>query len=191
MVSFFTYVFLAVISDLVRGDGILSLDSVYAKKTSEPISLMKLFSRILKKFLLFFCWLVLLYCIWLPAAPYYLWLRLKLAYYLLNLFSFYPAWEGIQSEKVAGEMFSFLPFLALYLSTLRSWKKIQFGFIGIVFMSLFIVEVLGRFFEKYAYYMPTHQGYIYISILLLGTLRVALPFVLWMIHLIQRKESFL
>lgn len=152
---------------------------------------MKLFPLILKKFLLFFGWLVLLYCCWLPVAPYYLWLRLKLAYYLLNVFSFYPAWEGIQSEKVAGEMFSFLPFLALYLSTLRSWKKIHFGFIGIAFISLFLVEVLGRFFEKFAFFMPAHQGYIYLSILLLGTLRVALPFVLWIVHLVQRKEPFL
>ena len=152
---------------------------------------MKLFNTIIKKFLLFFGWLILLYCLWLPIAPYYLWLRLKLAFYLLNLFSFYPTWEGIQSEKIAGEMFSFLPFLALYLSTLRSWKKIQYAFVGIALISLFTVEVLGRFFEKYAFFQPRNNTYIYISIFLLGTLRVALPFLLWIVNLIQRKESFL
>lgn len=152
---------------------------------------MKNFFIILKKFGFFIGWLAILYCIWLPLSSYYLWLRLKLAYFLLNLFSFYPAWEGIKSEKITGEMFSFLPFLALYLASIKSWRKIRLPFLLIVFLVLFVVEVLGRFFEKYAYFMPGNNGYIYFSILMLGTLRVALPFIFWIGYLIKNKEFFL
>lgn len=131
------------------------------------------------------------YGIWFPIAPYYLWLRLKLAYGLLNLCSYYPAWEGIQSETISGEMFSFLPFLALYLSTLTSWRKINYRFLGIVFVILFLIEVIGRFFEKYVFFMPGKSAYLYFTILLLGTLRVALPFLFWVGHMIRSKNSLL
>ncbi|MCE5223155.1 hypothetical protein LLG10_03050 [bacterium] len=152
---------------------------------------MKHFIFLLKKTAVFIGLLVVLYCIWLPIAPYYLWLRLKLAYLLLNLCSYFPAWEGIKSEKIAGEMFSFLPFLALYLTTLPSWKKINYLFLLWVFLSLFSVEVLGRFFEKYAFYKPGQTGYLYFTILMLGTLRVALPFIIWIGYMIKSKQSLL
>lgn len=146
---------------------------------------------LLKKTAIFIGLLVVLYCIWLPIAPNYLWLRLKLAYYLLNLFSYYPAWEGIKSEEIAGEMFSFLPFLALYFATLPSWKKINSLFLLWVFLVLFLVEVLGRFFEKYAFYQPGQAGFFYFTILMLGTLRVALPFIIWISYMIKNKQPLL
>jgi len=152
---------------------------------------MKNFLFLLKKTTIFISLLVVLFCIWLPISPYYLWLRLKLAYLLLNLFSYYPAWEGIKSEEIAGEMFSFLPFLALYFTTIPPRKKINYLFLIWVFLSLFFVEVLGRFFEKYSFYMPGQAGYLYFTILMLGTLRVALPFIIWIGYMIKTKQSLL
>lgn len=148
-------------------------------------------TRLLKKTFLFIGLLFLLYALWLPISPYYLWIRLKLAYFLLNLFSYYPAWEGIQSEKITGEMFSFLPFLALYCTTLSSWRRFQYWYVLIAFLTLFTVEVMGRFFEKLVFFLPGQSGYLYFTILMLGTFRVALPFLFWLGNLIRQKSLLL
>jgi hypothetical protein len=121
-----------------------------------------------------------LYILWLPLARYYLIVRLKLSYILLNITGYYPKFDTSEVKVSQGEMFSFIPFLALMLATYgkniyKKWRPILI--IGLI---LFGVEVLGRFFEKLYIFNPQSFIVAQMSVFLLATVRVAIPFLGWL-----------
>lgn len=138
-----------------------------------------------KKFFIFLGEFVLylsaLYILWLPLSRFYLIVRLKLSYVLLNIIGYYPKFDISEIKASQGEMFSFLPFFALMLSTygkriVKLWKPILIT--GVI---LFAVEVFGRFFEKLYFFNPSVYFISSMSIFFLATARVAIPFLSWLI----------
>jgi hypothetical protein len=129
------------------------------------------------KFILF---LAIIYVLWLPFSKYYLIIRLKLSYYLLNLFGFYPKFE-LKENIANGELFSFLPFLALMLAYYGKNVLKRYKVILLTGLILFIVEVLGRFLDKLYFFYPKNYVISTFAIFFLATLRVAIPFVAWVI----------
>lgn len=141
---------------------------------------MEKFKRVIIFLGKFILYLSGLYLLWLPLARYYLVLRLKLSYILLNMIGYYPKFDTSEIKAYQGEMFSFLPFLALMLTTYgkniyKKWKPILIT--GII---LFLIEILGRFFEKLYFFNPGNFFATQMSIFLLATARVAIPFLAWL-----------
>lgn len=128
----------------------------------------------------FILYISVLYILWLPLSRIYLIVRLKLSYILLNIIGYYPKFDISEIRASQGEMFSFLPFLALMFATYglaiaRKWKPIL-----ITGLILFGVEVLGRFFEKLYFFNPSIYFISSMSIFFLATARVAIPFLSWL-----------
>ena len=133
----------------------------------------------------FILYLSTLYILWLPFSRFYLVVRLKLSYIVLNMIGYYPKFETSEIKVSQGEMFSFLPFLALMLATygktvFKKWKPILMT--GLI---LFSVEVLGRFSEKLYFFNPSIFFISSMSIFLLATARVAIPFLSWLFVAIE------
>lgn len=129
----------------------------------------------------FVFYLSILYVLWLPLSRFYLIVRLKLSYVILNICGYYPKFDISEINTSQGEMFSFLPFFALMLSTygkrvLKLWKPILIT--GVI---LFAVEVVGRFFEKLYFFNPSVYFISSMSIFFLATARVAIPFISWLV----------
>ncbi|MCK5848296.1 MAG: hypothetical protein KAH01_03780 [Caldisericia bacterium] len=146
--------------------------------------------RYLLLILAFIIVLAAFYCIWYPISYYYAWMRLKLAYVMLNLIGIYPRFENIGITSQQGELFSFLPYLTLMIvtygkKTVARWKEISLTFIAIL-----TIEVLGRFFEKLVSYHPENFTLQTISIFCLGTARVAIPFLAWFLSVYKSKTLF-
>lgn len=138
---------------------------------------------------LFFLTLLLLYLLWLPFAGGYLWIRLKCSYMLLNAIGYYPKFSSPSAEYWQGEFFSFLPFLALMIASykkdiLKKTKPIHF-----ILLLLFVIEVLGRFFEKLSFLIPTSPFLQPITIFFLATARVSLPFLFWLFFIVKDRKS--
>jgi len=138
---------------------------------------MKKILLLIGKFLIF---LTIIYFIWLPLSRYYLIFRLKLALYFLNIFGFYPKFDISEINSSMGEMFSFLPFLALMLAyygktVIRRIKEILYTGITLLF-----IEIMGRFFEKLYFFYPKNYLLSVLAVLFLATLRVAVPFIIFL-----------
>jgi hypothetical protein len=134
--------------------------------------------------------LTVAYFLWYPVSFYYAWFRLKAAYVLLNLVGIYPTFSisGIQSNQ--GEMFAFLPYISLMFATYKKRICKHINEIGITFVAIVFIEILGRFLEKYAGMYPKNSFLSMLAIFFLGTARVALPFLSWLISLYREKKPF-
>lgn len=143
----------------------------------------------LKKFLFFAIVLCFLYFLWLPLSFPYQWLRLKLSYLLLNLFGFYPKFIPPSQNLWLGEYFSFLPYLALMITTYRK-NVIKHGkAILLVMVVLIFLETIGRFFSELAIFYPNTPFVEPIAIFLLATARPALPFLFWIIDIQKDNKT--
>ncbi|MDD4028977.1 MAG: hypothetical protein PHI40_02045 [Caldisericia bacterium] len=140
--------------------------------------------------LVFIVSLTAAYSLWYPVSFYYAWFRLKAAYILLNLFGIYPTFSisGIQSSQ--GEMFAFLPYISLMMATYKKEISKHLKEIGITFVAIVLIEILGRFLEKYAGMYPKNIILSMLAIFFLGTARVALPFLSWFISLYRERKPF-
>ena len=159
--------------------------AVYVAERIMKISVKQFFTQ----FGLFLLLLLILYFCWLPFSGLYLWLRLKTSYLLLNLFGFYPKFISPVTNFWNGEYFSFLPFLALMITTykkktLERWKYILFVMIVLIF-----TEIIGRFFSELTVFYPDSKFIDPIAIFLLATARPALPFLFWLYPIIQNNNK--
>ena len=134
--------------------------------------------------------LALLYCIWYPISYYYAWIRLKMAYILLNIIGIFPRFTGVGISSQQGELFSFLPYLALMIVTYKKQLKYKWKELSITFVLVVLIEVLGRFFEKLVGFHPENFTLQTLSILFLGTARVAVPFLAWFLSVYKSKTLF-
>lgn len=132
--------------------------------------------RILIFILKFILFLAIIYILWLPISKYYLIIRLKLSYYLLNLLGFYPKFE-VKENLANGEFFSFLPFLALMLAYYGKKVLKRIKIILLTGLILFLIEVFGRFVQKLDFFYPGNYFISTFSVFFLATLRVAIPFI--------------
>lgn len=135
---------------------------------------MKKLLILIVKFLIF---LTIIYFLWLPISKYYLILRLKLALYLLNFFGFYPKFDISEINSSMGEMFSFLPFLALMFAYYGKEVIKRVKEILITGSVLLFIEIMGRFLEKLYFFYPRNYFLSVMAVLFLATLRVAVPFI--------------
>jgi hypothetical protein len=132
--------------------------------------------------------LAVLFFLWYPVAPYYVFLRYWLSHRLLALVGFYPQFSLPVNLSIQGEYFSFLPFLALMICTYKRdifklWKYLLQVLVLIVLM-----EVLGKFFEQWHAYQAYYFSYV-LSIFLLASARVALPFAAWLLSIESTKKK--
>jgi len=138
---------------------------------------------------LFFIALLVFYFLWLPFAGSYLWLRLKCSYILLNVLGYYPKFISPVKQFWQGEFFSFLPFLALMIASYKQEILKKGKPILLILFFLFVVEVLGRFFEKLSFLLPDSLFLKPITIFFLATARVALPFLFWLYFMIKENKT--
>lgn len=139
-------------------------------------------------FLLFSVVLAVLFLVWYPVGPYYVIFRYWFSHKLLALVGFYPEFSLPQKLSIQGEYFSFLPFLALMICTykkeiIKLWKYLLKVLVWIVLM-----EVFGKFFEQWYAYQPFYLVYV-LSIFLLASARVALPFAAWLLSMENTKTK--
>ena len=147
---------------------------------------MKKILLLIAKFLIF---LTIIYLLWLPISKLYLIFRLKLALYLLNIFGFYPKYDISEIRSSMGEMFSFLPFLAMMIAyygkaVLKRFREILFT--GVI---LLFIEIMGRFLEKLYFFYPKNYFLSVLAILFLATLRVAVPFIAFLYVVLKDKQN--
>ena len=145
--------------------------------------------RWIKKFFFFAIVLVILYFFWLPFSIPYQWLRLKVSYLLLNLMGFYPKFVPPGHYVWLGEYFSFLPYLALMITTYQKKTVLHVKKILIVLFVLITLETMGRFFSELAVFYPASQFITPIAIFLLATARPAVPFFFWLLEILSERPT--
>jgi hypothetical protein len=140
--------------------------------------------------LVFILSLSVLYAIWYPISFYYSWLRLKGAYILLNSVGLYPSFDTIGIGSQQGEMFAFLPYMALMIATFRKKVRVYWKPILSTFLVIVLIEICGRFFEKLVVLYSANYLFQMASVFFLGTARVAAPFLSWLITLYKEHKYF-
>ncbi|HOI24567.1 MAG TPA: hypothetical protein PK581_03105 [Caldisericia bacterium] len=138
--------------------------------------------------LLFSIVLAVLFFIWYPVAPYYVIIRYWLSHKLLALVGFYPEFSLPQKLSIQGEYFSFLPFLALMISTYKTSIMKYWKYILKVLVLIVLMEVCGKFFEQWYSFQAFYLIYVF-SIFLLASARVALPFAAWLLSIENSKTK--
>jgi hypothetical protein len=155
---------------------------VLTKNTAKPI-----FS-LLYLVLIFSVVLALLFLLWYPLAPYYVFFRYWLSHQLLALVGFFPEFVLPQKLSIQGEYFSFLPFLALMICTYKKALIKLWKYLLKVLVLILLMEVLGKFFEQWYAYQSFYLVYV-LSIFLLASARVALPFAAWLLSIENTKTK--
>ena len=138
--------------------------------------------------LLFSVVLAVLFFVWYPVAPYYVIIRYWLSHKLLALVGFYPEFSLPQKLSIQGEYFSFLPFLALMITTYKTSIMKYWKYILKVLVLIVLMEVIGKFFEQWYSFQAFYLIYVF-SIFLLASARVALPFAAWLLSIENSKTK--
>ncbi len=165
--------------------GLKKMDPEHSQKNKTlPLAV-----KIILFFLGFAFILAILFLLWYPIAPYYLFARYWAGYKLLNLVGFYPPFTPSANPYIQGEYFSFLPFLSLMICTykkkvLKEWKTLL-----VVFILVVLMEITGKFFERFHQLRPQYITYV-LSIFLLASARVAVPFLAWW-HSMEKNKIHL
>lgn len=153
-----------------------------AKQENKP------FFSYLTLFLTFSIVLAVLFFVWYPLAPYYVIFRYWLSHKLLAVVGFYPEYSLPQNLSIQGEYFSFLPFLALMVATYKKEIKRHWKYILKVLALIVFMELIGKFFEQWYGYQAYYLIYV-LSIFLLASARVALPFAAWLLSIESTKTK--
>jgi len=138
---------------------------------------------------LFAVLLFVLYFLWLPLSLPYQWIRLKTSYLILNLLGFYPKFLAPTSNLWLGELFSFLPYLALMMVTFQKKTLQHINSILSVLSIIIAIEIVGRFFSELTVFYPKSQFINPIAIFLLATARPALPFLFWLYEIFKENNK--